>query len=83
MDNSKSINRLVRQNKINLMNDSKYGFEIGNIMVTNYVEIPVPKEICGVASSPDDTIIKSGSKWIIVFVGGDITKPRAIARYID
>ena len=25
--------------------------------------------------------IKRGSKWIVVFVGGDVTKPRIIAPY--
>ena len=32
---------------------------------------------------PVDRYIEPGSKWIIVFVGGDITKPRVIARYPD
>lgn len=30
---------------------------------------------------PVDRYIKKGSKWIVVFIGGDITKPRIIARY--
>lgn len=32
---------------------------------------------------PVDKIIKAPSKWIIVFVGGDVTKPRVIARYTE
>lgn len=32
---------------------------------------------------PVDRYIKKGSKWIVVFVGGDVTKPRIIARYPD
>lgn len=32
---------------------------------------------------PVDRYIKKGSKWIIVFVGGDITKPQVISRYYE
>ena len=27
--------------------------------------------------------IPEGSKWIVVFIGGDITKPQIIGRYLD
>lgn len=30
---------------------------------------------------PVDRYIKAGSKWIVVFIGGDITKPKIVARY--
>lgn len=30
---------------------------------------------------PVDRYIKEGSKWIVVFLGGDITKPYIVARY--
>lgn len=33
--------------------------------------------------TPVDRYIKKGSKWIIVFVGGDITKPQVISRYYE
>lgn len=32
---------------------------------------------------PVDRYIKKGSKWIVVFIGGDITKPKIISRYFD
>lgn len=30
---------------------------------------------------PSDRYIKKGSKWIVVFIGGDITKPQILAPY--
>lgn len=33
--------------------------------------------------TPQDRIIKKGSKWIISFIGGDITNPQVIGRYYD
>lgn len=141
MDNTKLVDQKAYQNSANLMNADK-NIEIENIQVTNYIEIPMPKELCafvggdfnvvnvtsmedkhqgtvtlsgntgmsgGISHShatlsgsgtlnfngsqthykgvlkiiPTDEYryIKKGSKWIIVFVGGDITKPRVIARY--
>lgn len=32
---------------------------------------------------PVDRYIQPGSKWIVVFIGGDITKPNIISRYWD
>ena len=80
MDNTKLIEKTEYQNSFNLRN-SKKNLEIHNIKITNYIEVPFPKEIC--MSDNDDNIIEAGSKWLIIFVGGDITKPRPIARYID
>lgn len=81
MDNTKIIDTKIHQDSKNLMNENKNNINIRSIEVKNYIEIPFPKEIC--ISLDDDNIIKSGSKWIIVFLGGDITKPRPIARYMD
>ena len=33
--------------------------------------------------TPVDRYIEKGSKWIVVFIGGDITKPQIIGRYTD
>ena len=87
MDNSfwfqdKIFNKTIYQNDRNLKNARK-NLNIQNIQVTNYIEIPFPKEICNTYQLDEERIIKSGSKWLIVFVGGDITKPRAISRYIE
>lgn len=81
MDNSKLVEKIDRQNAINLKNSS-HKLNIQNVKITNYIEIPFPKEIC-ISYDENDNIIKAGSKWLIVFVGGDITKPRPIARYIE
>jgi hypothetical protein len=81
INNGDTVSRIVHQNRANLMNDSRHRFEINDIVLTNYTEIPIPREVLGYDSEND--IICSGSKWIIVFVGGDITKPRVIARYLD
>lgn len=82
MDTTKIIQKIAYQNSSNLKNLNKNNVDIQNIQISNYIEIPFPKEIC-YTSDIDDNIIKAGSKWLIVFVGGDITKPRAIARYIE
>ena len=33
--------------------------------------------------TPEDRFIDAGSKWIVVFIGGDITKPQIIGRYYE
>lgn len=111
----------IHQNTSNLRN-SDVNPEITDIIMNNYMQIPLPKELCGNYDSKflqcvrflaDTTLscssssenchgtlnkkfntlyeilsgmtssryIEKGSKWIVVFVGGDITKPRIIAPY--
>ena len=83
MDSSKIINQTIYLNKQNLKNKNTQTFEISNLTLTNYIEVPFPAEICMLSDIDEDNrYIASGSKWIIVFVGGDITKPRPIARYL-
>lgn len=82
MDNSKPITDSIRQNKSSLRNDQSVKLEVENIIVTNFISIKVPQEVCNVYQVNDSNrIINAGSKWIVVFVGGDITKPRIISRY--
>ena len=38
---------------------------------------------CKKCHNEENRYIEEGSKWIIVFIGGDITKPRAIAKYVE
>lgn len=125
MDNSKTYNGTIHQNTTNLKNDPSVKYEIDNIYISNYITIPMPKEVCafipssftitsGNINSPSvimtgfsdhnihgtgsmnqlsgsiniqyhdsERYIEPGSKWIIVFVGGDSTKPRVIARYTE
>ena len=80
------VETLIRQTKSsNLLNSKKNKtvLEIANVLCTNYMEIPFPPEVCAASKANDEGYIPSGSKWIMVFVGGDITKPRPIARYLD
>lgn len=35
----------------------------------------------GITIEPKDRIIKKGSKWIVIFIDGDLSKPAIIARY--
>lgn len=79
MDNSKLNQHTVYQNNTNHLKNKNKNLDIKNIKISNYIEVPFPKEICYNV----DGVIEKGSKWIIVFVGGDVTKPRPIARYID
>lgn len=80
-NNTSIIKKKIHQNKMNLMNASTHKLEIEDITLTNCIMIPVPGEVLGV--NYNQPIIDRGSKWIVVFVGGDITKPRIIARYPD
>ena len=75
---------IIQRSGGNLLNSSKNGtvFEVSDVIKRNYLEIKFPREIC----MPDDQltrVIWKGSKWIIVFLGGDITKPYPIARYYE
>lgn len=82
MDNSKPVVDTIRQTKSNLRNDPSVKLEVDNIRITNFISIRVPQEVCNVYQlTEENRIIKSGSKWIVVFVGGDITKPKIISRY--
>ena len=82
MDNSKPVVDTIRQTKSNLRNDPSVKLEVDNIRIANFISIRVPQEVCNVYQlTEENRIIKSGSKWIVVFVGGDITKPRIISRY--
>ena len=82
MDNTNPTTNTIRQNVSNLRNDKSVKLEIEDIRVTNFISIRVPQEVCNVYElTESNRIIKAGSKWIVVFVGGDITKPRIISRY--
>lgn len=115
----------IRQNVSNLRNGD-ISPEITDITMSNYMQIPLPKELCGnydskflqyvrfladtnltcnnsgngdshycrgtlnktfntlyqvLSGMTSSRYIKKGSKWIVVFVGGDVTKPRIIAPY--
>ena len=146
MNNNKYTSNTVRQNTQNLMNADTKNLDIKNIELSNYITIPVPKEMCStfgdfdigpesylrldgnaiingqqsgsgsihvsmVTDTGDFTVsgtvsgdfsskseisgrinilpsggnryIEAGSKWIVVFIGGDVTKPRIIGRYLD
>lgn len=83
MDNSRLIESRVHLNKDSLMNKNR-NIEVEDLKVSNYINIKMPKEVCSIYHmTNDERYITSGSKWIIVFVGGDITKPRIIAPYIE
>lgn len=88
MPNESISNNKIYQNKVNLQNLSKDTVEVGNIDACNYITISMPKEVCGIIYCDNiDNIpnsvryINPWSKWLVVFVGGDITNPRIISRY--
>ena len=90
MDNTKLVTKTIYQNRSSLRNSKYSAYEIGNVELSNSVYIKIPIEITGGLSLlnmndiPDSIrYIPKGSKWIVVFVGGDITKPRIIAPYPD
>lgn len=79
IDTSKKIENYVHLNKRNLKNNTP--IEIKDIIINNYIEIAMSSSIC--ITQPEDEYIPSGSKWVVVFVGGDITKPQIISRYLE
>lgn len=88
MPNRSITRNKVYQNKSNLQNFNKDMIEVDNIDVCNYITLPLTREVCGIiyfdnTSTIPDSIryIDPWSKWLVVFVGGDITNPRIISRY--
>lgn len=81
IDNSKIVHKSFHLNRRNLKNKDN-NLDIHNIIkITNYIEIPMSRSIC--INEPELGFIPSGSKWIVIFIGGDITKPRIIGRYLE
>lgn len=88
LDSTSILSKRIYQNKSNLQNIDKGTVEVNNLVYTNYITLSVPKEVCGIIycedpnALPDSTrYIPKGSKWIVSFIGGDITKPKIIAKY--
>ena len=87
------IDKKIFQNKGNLQNVDKSVIEVNTLSYCNYITIPMTREVCGILFPdaidgegnpfiPDNVrYIPKMSKWLVVFVGGDITKPRIISRY--
>lgn len=117
------VETTIRQNSSNIRNGDTSP-EVANITMTNYIQIPLARELCGGPDitflqavkfmydvtltcdngggasshwckgilnkifktlldfvSPEMRYIKKKSKWIVVFIGGDIANPRIIAPY--
>lgn len=84
MDKDKITNKTIYQNRSSLRNDKSVKLEIGDVGISNFIHINVPAEVCNVYHlTNENRYIQAGSKWIVIFVGGDITKPRIISRYLD
>lgn len=143
LNNTEIFTNEIHQNSSSLVNKNKSIVEVDNIIQKNYVEIPVPEELCTICHGifyvleedsilevkdantridgslsgsgsvieggsfsvsgnvngimefesenvkgqlnviPKDRYIKKGSKWIVEFIGGDITHPRIVARYLE
>ena len=83
MDNTRLIESKIHQNKDSLMNKNK-NIEVETLNIRNYITIKMPREVCSMFYMSDtERYISAGSKWIIVFIGGDITKPRIVAPYTE
>ena len=63
-----SISNIVNYNK-------RHG--IKNVVVSNYIELTVPEYISEHIKD-ESNMIKEGTEFIIVFIGGEINKPRII-----
>lgn len=95
-DTNKITEEKIRQDSRQLANKDMRPVDIQTITKTNYIEIEVPSELCctfndefkilhnnsnaNVQIIPINRYIPKGSKWIVVFLGGDVTNPRIIAR---
>lgn len=110
-----AVNKTKQLNNSNMLNVKPNLFDVSKVEVANYVEIPVPPEMCTLPccqmNCKDAThcfikskhhciwgptvshtvescifdgeslrIIPANSKWVVVFIGGDITYPVIIAK---
>lgn len=93
LDITKEISTTKRIDRRNVMNSAR-SFPLNNITISNYIELNIPKELCFRADcfkvvdgyiviDEELRYIPEGSKWIIAFVGGDITKPQVIGLYTE
>lgn len=72
---------VVRQDGSSLVNKDKKSVEVENITIGNYLTIPVPPRM--VTPNVMNLAIRKNSKWIVVFIGGDINKPQIIGQYLE
>lgn len=72
---------VIRQDGSSLVNKNKKAVEIENITVGNYITIPVPSRL--VTPNSRGLAIRKDSKWIVIFMGGDINKPQIISEYLE
>lgn len=68
----------IKLNTSNLMNSYENMIETDDLELRNYMKLTIPSEV---ATSKGEDYILKGSKWLIMFIGGDITKPKVTARY--
>lgn len=80
-------NNVVTEKEINrstktLLSGSKSDMEIGNMTVTNYLELKLPDCVLHEKKYHDPLlVVHKGEKFIAVFVGGDMNKCKLISRY--
>ncbi len=72
---------VIRQDGSSLINKDKKSVEVENITIGNYLTIPVPSRM--VTPNVMNLAIRKNSKWIVVFIGGDINKPQIIGQYLE
>lgn len=88
--------KIIQRNPSNIMNDKDNSVSIGDINVTNNLKIYIPKELCSLPYSikywnsekgkyeyTSERYIHKNSKWLIMFIGGDIACPCIVCRLPD
>lgn len=80
IDNGSKIN--VSLHQIDKFDSSRYSITNISNSTTNMNITKVSGEVRYTLTA-EDRYIDAGSKWIVVFIGGDITKPQIIGRYYE
>jgi len=76
-------NKVIQRDKSNLVNDDKDAVDVSDIEISNATYINLPSALCNIGPyivKNEEDYIAKGSKWLIVFLGGDICTPIILRR---
>ena len=79
--NTTRINQQNFPNNMNILNKDKPQIS-KSASTTGYITIPIHRERMGEWYHREQhNLVPKGAKFIVIFVGGDINKPRILGRY--
>ena len=81
MEKESQTESISRVNMGNIVNKDKSKIIINPVIKTNTYQIELPADIVYDNYNDDDGWVEPGEKFLIEFVGGDITRPKFLERY--